>query len=99
MPDMTVGDSVAAGGNKGNRILKWHKGEGDLVRYQDLLCDVETSDFSFGMECEDEYDQIVGKILVPAPSGPVPAGQVICTLLHEVKEKKPDEAQDDAGTT
>jgi pyruvate/2-oxoglutarate dehydrogenase complex dihydrolipoamide acyltransferase (E2) component len=94
MPDMSVGD----GGGKSstsNRILRWYKNEGDLVRYQDLLCDVETSDFSFGMECEDEYDQIVGKILVQAPSGPVPAGEVICTLLHKPKEKKEEEQERD----
>jgi pyruvate/2-oxoglutarate dehydrogenase complex dihydrolipoamide acyltransferase (E2) component len=95
MPDMRVGDGAKGGGG---RILRWYKGEGDAVRYQDLLCDVETSDFTFGMQCEDEYDQVVGRILVEAPSGPVPAGEVICTLLHEAKEKKKaGDAKETAG--
>lgn len=79
MPDMGSGTS---------KILKWHKAEGDVVRTDDVLCDVETPDFAFGMECEDDELQIMGKILVEAPSGPVPVNEVICTLLHETKEKK-----------
>jgi pyruvate/2-oxoglutarate dehydrogenase complex dihydrolipoamide acyltransferase (E2) component len=80
MPDM---------GSPSNKILRWHKAEGDVVRTDDVLCDIETPDFVFGMECEDDGLQIMGSILVEAPSGAVPVNQVICTLLHETKEKRP----------
>jgi pyruvate dehydrogenase E2 component (dihydrolipoamide acetyltransferase) len=80
MPDM--------GSSSTNKVLQWHKAEGDLVRTDDVLCDIETPDFVFGMECEDDELQIMGEILVEAPSGPVPVNQVICTLLHETKKEK-----------
>lgn len=80
MPDL------GAGGK--SRIVFWHKREGDVIRWQDALCDVETPDFTFTMACEDEGLQLLGKILIPAPSQPVPENQVICTLLHEVNDAK-----------
>ena len=58
MPDMGEG--------KG-KILKWYKEEGDIVQRRDILCDIETDDFTFGMETDDEDVAIMGKILVKAP--------------------------------
>ena len=40
MPDMGEGQG---------RILQWFKQEGDVVVRRDILCDIETDDFTFGM--------------------------------------------------
>lgn len=74
MPDMGEGDG---------KILTWYKEEGDIVKRGDVLCDIETDDFTFGMETDDEQLGIMGSILVPAPSEKIPDGQVICILLHK----------------
>lgn len=76
------------------RILKWYKKEGDFVERDEILCDIETKDFSFGMVTDDNCDAIMGKILVPENSEPVKDNSVICTLFHphdadeEEEEKK-----------
>lgn len=80
MPDM---------GEGGGKILKWYKEPGDIVKREDVLCDIETPDFTFGMETDDEQLALMGEILVEAPSGTIQDNEVICVLLHE--EKKPKE--------
>lgn len=82
MPDMAEGS---------NKILKWYKQPGDVVLRDDVLCDIETPDFVFGMETDDEHPCIMGEIVVPAPSGPVADGEVICYLMHPSHEKKDKE--------
>lgn len=84
MPDM--GEGVG-------KILQWYKTEGDIVQREDVLCDIETPDFTFGMETDDEHVAIMGKILIEAPSGQVPDNAVICTLLHKGKEPVEVEAK------
>lgn len=79
MPDMGEGEG---------KVLEWYKKEGDVIKRGDILCDIETPDFTFGMETEDEGYAIMGKILVEAPSEAVKDGEVICILLHEAKEEK-----------
>ena len=49
---------------------------------EDVLCDIETPDFVFGMETEDEHPAIMGEILVQAPSDDVKDEEIICYLLH-----------------
>lgn len=78
MPDM---------GEGGGKIIKWYKEPGDIVKREDVICDIETPDFSFGMETDDEHLAIMGEILVQAPSETIQDNEVICVLLHE--EKKP----------
>jgi hypothetical protein len=75
-------------GNGAGKILEWFKKEGDVVLREDVLCDIETPDFTFGMENDDEHIAIMGKILVEAPSEPVKDNETICILLREKKEKK-----------
>jgi Biotin-requiring enzyme len=79
MPDMGMGSG---------KILEWYKQEGDLVKTDDVICDIETPDFTFGMESEDDYDTVMGEIIVQAPSGPVKDNDVICTMYHPEKKRK-----------
>jgi hypothetical protein len=73
------------------KILKWFKEEGDVVQREDILCDIETPDFTFGMEIDDEELGIIGKILVEAGPDPVKDKVVICTIMHMAPpEKKKD---------
>jgi hypothetical protein len=51
MPDM--GEGIG-------RVVKWYKEEGDVVQREDVLCDIETPDFTFGMEIDDEELGIIG---------------------------------------
>jgi hypothetical protein len=78
MPDMGMGSG---------KILEWYKKEGDVVKRDEVICDIETPDFTFGMESEDEHDAIMGKILVEAPSGNVADNDVICTMFYPEKSK------------
>jgi hypothetical protein len=63
MPDMGAGDG---------RVLKWYKEVGDVVQRGDVLCDIETPDFTFGMEIDDEELGIIGTYALPytCPSAP-----------------------------
>jgi hypothetical protein len=79
MPDM---------GKDNGKVLRWLKKEGDVVMQEDVLCDIETPDFVFGLKLDDDYLSILSEILVEAPSGPIPDNDVICVLLHKGKEKK-----------
>ena len=58
MPDMGDGDD--------NTIETWYKQPGDIIKFNDVLCDISTPDFTFGMVIEDEEDAIMGEILVQA---------------------------------
>jgi hypothetical protein len=51
MPEMGEGQG---------RVVKWYKEEGDIVQREDVLCDIETADFTFGMEIDDEELGIIG---------------------------------------
>jgi len=81
VPDMGFGD----GSNERYRVMEWFKKEGDVVHRGDVLCDVETPDFTYGMETDDEHDTVIGRIFVDAPSDYLREGDVICTLLHHKK--------------
>lgn len=95
MPDMG-GDGGDDDGHK-SKILRWYVREGDVILREDVLCDIETPDFVFGMETEDEHPAIMGEIVVPAPSEGVPDGAVICYLMHpsSSKEKAQEEKKDE----
>ena len=79
MPDMLDHSDL-------NVLQKWYIQEGDIVRRNDILCDIETPDFTFGLVCEDEFDSIVQEISVPAGPEPVPDGKVICVLVHRPED-------------
>ena len=73
MPDMDQADD--------NKIERWYRSPGDIVKPNDVLCDITTPTFTFGMVTDDDFDAIMGDILVP--SGETVADfEPICTLLH-----------------
>jgi len=74
MPDM---------GEGGGKVVKWHFGPGDIVQHGDLLCDIQTPDFTFAMETDDECLAVVKELLVEADGPDVTDNEVICILLHE----------------
>ena len=81
MPDMGEGDD--------NKIVKWYFKVGDVIQHGDILCDIQTPDFTFGMETDDECLAVMGEILVPEGTDEaVPDNEPICILLHQPVEKK-----------
>jgi hypothetical protein len=82
MPDLGTSHD-----NKPDRyslVKEWFFQAGDIIQREDVLCDIQTPDFTFGMESDDEGVSIMGSVLVDAGK-PVPDGTVICVLLHESK--------------
>eukprot|EP00521_Asterionellopsis_glacialis_P017739 CAMPEP_0195298224 /NCGR_PEP_ID=MMETSP0707-20130614/23022_1 /TAXON_ID=33640 /ORGANISM="Asterionellopsis glacialis, Strain CCMP134" /LENGTH=231 /DNA_ID=CAMNT_0040360249 /DNA_START=97 /DNA_END=792 /DNA_ORIENTATION=+ len=81
MPDMGEGN---------NKIVEWYKQEGDMIATGDLLCDIETPEFTFGMTSDDECDAIMDKIFVSV-GDPVRDEEVICEILHPHEDNKGEE--------
>jgi hypothetical protein len=74
MPDMGEGNN--------NLIEKWYKQPGDVIKENDILCDITTPDFTFGMVTEDEFDAIMGEIHV-AEGEVADDNAPICTIYHQ----------------
>jgi hypothetical protein len=68
------------------RIVKWYHEEGDIIRPNDTICDIETDLFTFGMDIEDEKEGILKEILIPAGEEKYKPGTPICTILHKPME-------------
>lgn len=82
MPDL--GDSDIMDDDDAFGVVdKWYKKEGDVIKQDDVICDIRTKLFTFGMMTDDDYDSIMGEILVPEGSDPVKPGTVICITLNE----------------
>lgn len=70
MPDL--GDSDIMDDDDAFGVVdKWYKKEGDVIKQDDVICDIRTKLFTFGMMTDDDYDSIMGEILVPEGSDPV----------------------------
>ena len=65
--------------------------------YDDVLCDIETKAFTFGLDIEDEEIGILDKILAPAEST-VQENEPICVLLHAEKKKKRDDGSNESSS-
>ena len=72
-----------------NTIEEWFKKPGDVIQRDDILCDISTPDFTFGMSVDDETDAIMGEILIEAGQH-VSDGTPICVVYHpeETQQKK-----------
>lgn len=85
MPDMGEGNN--------NILEEWYKEPGDIIKRNDVLCDITTPDFTFGMVTDDEHDSIMGEILVEKGQE-APDDAPICIVYHPEdggKSKKKDE--------
>jgi hypothetical protein len=64
------------------KVVRWYKQEGDPVEFNDVLCDIVTEDFTFGMVNEEENTALMGEITVPAGPDRIHDGDLLCTLMH-----------------
>mmetsp|Transcript_6809 Transcript_6809/g.12137 ORF Transcript_6809/g.12137 Transcript_6809/m.12137 type:complete len:229 (-) Transcript_6809:133-819(-) len=87
MPD--VGDDTEG------IIDRWFKEEGDIIKPGDVICDIRTKLFTFGMMTDDDYHSIMGEILIPANSDPIKPNTVICKTLNEGGSNEAEEAEED----
>lgn len=86
MPDLGTSHDNAP--DRCSLVKEWFFAPGSVIQRQDVLCDIQTPEFTFGMETDDEELAILGEILVPAGQ-PVPDGTVLCNLYHEAKGNAP----------
>jgi len=63
-------------------VEEWYFKEGDVVRTNDVICDISTPDFVFGMQIDDEEIGILKKIHVQ-PHRKVPDHTPLCTIYHK----------------
>lgn len=77
MPDMSDGHD--------NTVETWYKKPGDVIKYNDILCDIATQDFTFGLSMDDDHDAIMGEIHVEAGTS-ARDGAPICTVYHPEDE-------------
>ena len=87
MPD--IGDQ------EGGVIEKWYKQPGDIIHRDDVICDIRTESFTFGMVTDDDFDSMMGEILVEQESGTVNPGTVIFTTFSEDKHHFDDGSEKD----
>lgn len=79
MPDMNDDNLVST-------IEKWYKEPGDIIKRNDILCDIATPDFTFGMVTEDDVDAIMGEHHVKEGES-AEDNAPICIIYHEPDEK------------
>jgi Biotin-requiring enzyme len=75
MPDL--GDDVGPA-----TVLQWHKQVGDIIEHGALLCEIETAQFSFTMEIDDDELGLLDEIYVPAGTSGISTGQRLAKILH-----------------
>jgi biotin carboxyl carrier protein len=68
------------------KVVKWYASVGDIIKYDDVLVDIETNDFVMGMSHDDFETMTMHKISVPALQIVEP-GDVLCILRREGKEE------------
>jgi hypothetical protein len=84
MPDMGEGND--------NKVEEWYKKPGDVIKRNDILCDITTPDFTFGMVTEDEGDALMGEIHVQAGEMAIDNAP-ICTIYHQAKPEDDKEKE------
>lgn len=87
MPD--IGDQI------GGAIETWYKQPGDIIHRDEVICDIRTEEFTFGMMTDDDFDSVMGEILVEEESGVVEPGTPIFTTFSEDKHHQDDGDKDE----
>ena len=65
-------------------VETWYKKEGDIVRTADVLCDIQTPEFVFGMQIDDDEIGLLKTIHVQEGEK-VPDRTTLCTIYHQKK--------------
>ena len=73
-------DDLAAG-----KVLTWYAKEGDVIKYDDVYVDIETSDFSFGMS-HDEEESVTMLEIAAQVGDKVESGGLLCKLLRTTED-------------
>ncbi len=68
----------------GGKIVKWHKKEGDKVRYGEVIAEIETDKAVMEMESPD--DGIIAKILTSEGISGIPVKQVIALMVQDSED-------------
>lgn len=70
-------------------VETWHKRPGDILEQGDVLCDISTPDFVFGMQIDDEL-AVMGEIHAQEGAR-VPDNTPICTIYHKEENENENE--------
>ena len=82
------------GGDESHCFVEtWHKRKGQRVYRNDVLCDISTPDFVFGMQIDDEEIGVMGEIHVEE-GVKVPDHTPICTIYHKPTEDEEGQEQE-----
>jgi pyruvate/2-oxoglutarate dehydrogenase complex dihydrolipoamide acyltransferase (E2) component len=76
-------DDLGAG-----KVLTWYAKEGDVIKYDDVYVDIETSDFSFGMS-HDEEESVTMLEIAAQVGDKVESGGLLCKLLRTYRKTPP----------
>jgi pyruvate/2-oxoglutarate dehydrogenase complex dihydrolipoamide acyltransferase (E2) component len=68
------------------KVVKWYKKEGDVVAFNDVICDIETDEFTFNMVNEDDVDALMGEIFVFEGDDVLEEGALLCTVFLPKEE-------------
>jgi pyruvate/2-oxoglutarate dehydrogenase complex dihydrolipoamide acyltransferase (E2) component len=71
------------------KVLKWYKREGDVIKYDDIILDIDTEDFSFGLT-HDEEDEVLIHQIVAQVDDVVKEGDVLCIVMRTKSKDEPD---------
>ena len=73
------------------KIVKWHKQEGDIIKPNDTICDIETELFTFEYQVEDECLGVMKEIVLVEGEETSKADSTICIILHVEDHKHEEE--------
>ena len=76
------------------KIVSWHFEVGDIIKYDDVFVDIETSDFTFGMSHDEELSVRLLEIVAPVGKH-VQGGDLVCILTRDLgDDPKVNDKQD-----
>ena len=76
-------------------IEEWYKKENDIIYFGDVICDISTPDFSFGMQIDDEDDIGILKEIHIKEDIKVADFTPICTIYYKKKKNKLKEEEEE----
>ena len=85
---------VDVDGDEAFFVETWRKKPGDILEQEDVLCDIATPDFVFGLQVDDDELGRMGEIHVEEGVR-VPCHTPICTIYHEESRSDIDNDGDD----